>query len=141
MGLDSYLTVSIRRSDFIKDDADVALLATFNVPDGSVSVEHTVKYWRNAHTIHNWFVDHVQGGVDNCATYHVSVDDLENLKKDCEEALVASSAGEKDSANFLVEENDEWYIEKIGETLSVVSSAIEVCKANPEATFYYTSSW
>ena len=51
-------------------------------------------YWRNKH-IHEWFVENVQEGVDDCGTYYVTLDKIEELiltvervleKKDDEEA-------------------------------------------------------
>ena len=29
-------------------------------------------YWRKANQIHKWFVDNVQGGIDDCRPYPVS---------------------------------------------------------------------
>ena len=29
-------------------------------------------YWRKANQIHQWFVDNVQEGVDNCSEYYVT---------------------------------------------------------------------
>ena len=44
-----------------------------------------VGYWRKANQIHNWFVEHVQDGEDDCR-YHneVTKDDLEELLDLCE---------------------------------------------------------
>lgn len=36
-------------------------------------------YWRKANAIHQWFVDNVQEGEDDCGEYPVSEDDLRNL--------------------------------------------------------------
>lgn len=55
-------------------------------PDEDIR-EH-VGYWRKANAVHKWFVDHVQGGVDDCA-YHneVTKKDLEDLRDACEKVL------------------------------------------------------
>jgi len=53
-------------------------------------VEEEVMYWRNAHHIHRWFVDNVQGGEDNCATYDVEWESLESLHSVCEKVISAS---------------------------------------------------
>ncbi len=42
-----------------------------------------VGYWRKANAIHQWFVDSVQGGVDNCEYYEVSKEKLEELLETC----------------------------------------------------------
>ena len=42
-----------------------------------------VGYWRKANAIHKWFVDNVQDGVDDCAYYEVSKEQLEELLDVC----------------------------------------------------------
>jgi hypothetical protein len=44
-------------------------------------------YWRKANQIHGWFVNNVQGGVDDCGTYPVSREQLSSLVKVCREAI------------------------------------------------------
>lgn len=53
-------------------------------------VEEEVMTWRKANQIHYWFVKNQQSGNDNCGTYHVSFDDLELLRDDCDKVLVNS---------------------------------------------------
>jgi hypothetical protein len=53
-------------------------------------VEEEVMYWRKANHIHNWFVENVQDGIDNCATYYVSPDQLTALLDACERVIEAS---------------------------------------------------
>ena len=50
-----------------------------------------VAYWRKANAIHEWFVNHVQDGEDDC-DYHdeVTKEILEELLDTCEEVLNAS---------------------------------------------------
>lgn len=48
-------------------------------------IEESVGYWRKANAIHNWFVNNVQNGVDDCKEYYVSIKDLEDLLKLCKE--------------------------------------------------------
>ena len=38
-----------------------------------------VAYWRKANQIHNWFVENVQGGNDDCGSYYVDTEKLEAL--------------------------------------------------------------
>ena len=51
-------------------------------------IKEEVGYWRKANQIHNWFVDHVQDGEDDCC-YHneVTRDTLELLLNTCYEVL------------------------------------------------------
>lgn len=44
-------------------------------------------YWRKSNQIHNWFVEYIQQGVDDCKCYYVSKDDLKELKNKCEMVL------------------------------------------------------
>lgn len=44
-------------------------------------------YWRGIDSIHKWFVDNVQDGCDNCATYHVETDQLRQLLEIVRERL------------------------------------------------------
>lgn len=55
-------------------------------PHGSIMDE--VGYWRKANQIHNWFVNHVQGGEDDCE-YHneVTKEVLEELLDICQRVL------------------------------------------------------
>lgn len=50
---------------------------------GHMMIEEEVAYWRKANAIHNWFVEYVQGGVDDCGTYEVSKEQLESLLHIC----------------------------------------------------------
>src|SRR5690349_7231665 len=40
-------------------------------------------YWRKANHIHNWFVENVQHGKDDCGEYYVTKDDLLKLLSEC----------------------------------------------------------
>lgn len=51
--------------------------------DKAVHVDFEVAYWRKANMIHQWFVDNVQEGVDNCSTYYVSFKKLQELYAIC----------------------------------------------------------
>lgn len=46
-----------------------------------------VGYWRKANAIHQWFVENVQKGKDDCGTYDVSKEQLTELKKLCEQVI------------------------------------------------------
>jgi hypothetical protein len=53
-----------------------------------------VAYWRKANQIHQWFVDNVQDGVDDCQESHVSFEQLRKLYHIC--VLVADYSKLKD---------------------------------------------
>lgn len=46
-----------------------------------------VVYWRKANQIHNYFVNYVQGGDDDCGYYDVSKKQLEDLLYKCKEIM------------------------------------------------------
>lgn len=100
MGLDQYLYAEryLGRWDHSSAEermaANAALLAAglsdLQEENAGVMVRATIGYWRKANQIHNWFVDNVQGGEDDCGTYDVSKEDLEELKQKCVLVLAAS---------------------------------------------------
>lgn len=51
-------------------------------------IEEEAAYWRKSNQIHNWFVENIQNGIDDCREYYVSVEKLQELvdlcKKDIE---------------------------------------------------------
>lgn len=99
MGLDMYLDKCNRKAWGYKDmDIDKmkvnnpALyeeLKPFIVTRGKYAPWESffaeVGYWRKANAIHRWFVDNVQDGVDNCGSYEVSKEQLEELLNICTE--------------------------------------------------------
>lgn len=44
-------------------------------------------YWRKANMVHDWFVNNVQGGEDNCQEYYVDDEKLEELVILCKNIL------------------------------------------------------
>lgn len=51
------------------------------------TVFEEVADWTKANQIHNWFVNNIQNGVDNCSYYFVTEDNLLDLKEVCEKVL------------------------------------------------------
>jgi hypothetical protein len=54
------------------------------------SLSEEIGYWRKANHIHDWFVNNVQNGVDDCGTYEVTKEQLEELKSVCETVIASS---------------------------------------------------
>lgn len=71
-------------------------------------IEHLVD-WRKANAIHDWFVNHVQDGIDDCE-YHneVTKEILEELLDTCEKVLAASELVEGKIKNGERYENGKW---------------------------------
>ena len=110
MGLGMYLTKKtyVKKWDHINPDAQFDVTVTRGgVPYAPIKaervkyVEEEVCYWRKANQIHKWFVDHVQGGVDNCHTYYVSSEQLKDLHDTVVRVLsVANMASGKVSSGY-----------------------------------------
>lgn len=54
---------------------------TGNLDYTTVKIE--AGYWRKANHIHNWFVENIQDGKDNCNSYYVSRKQLQELLSIC----------------------------------------------------------
>lgn len=75
---------------------------------GHLSLFEQIGYWRKANHIHNWFVQNVQNGNDNCESYEVTKEQLEELKNICEKVLEGSKLVEGKIVNGQHLENGEW---------------------------------
>lgn len=122
-------------------------LANFQSPDqdrapiSEVVIE--VGYWRKANAIHRWFVQHAQGGTDDCGYYLVDRDLLEILREACVQVLAnPGSASEilptTDGFFFGDTGYGHWYMADIQETLHTIDRALLLPK---EWDFEYHSSW
>lgn len=99
-------------------------------------------YWRKQNNIHQWFVNNVQDGVDNCGEYYVSAEKLRELLALCKavqnqpavaEALLPTASG----FFFGGTEYDEWYMQGIDYTIQTLNEAL----ADKNGEYYYNSSW
>lgn len=110
-----------------------------------------VAYWRKANAIHNWFVENVQDGVDDCRKYYVSHKKLRELLDTCKTVLNSSKDGLIiEDSSVAVEllpttngfffgstDYDEYYLDDIKYTIDVLEEALK----DENAEFYYCSSW
>ena len=109
----------------------------------SIDISFEVGYWRKANQIHKWFVDNVQEGKDNCATYHVSREELKKLLSLCEEVIKNPEKANdflptKDGFFFGNTEYDGYYLADIIETIKIIKRCL---KLSDEWEFQYHSSW
>ena len=97
MGLDMYLTAEkylpTYKPEGKKQSETIKAIVEASYPVESVKVR--LAYWRKANQIHNWFVENVQNGVDECQTVYVSKEKLEELLKVVNEVLENHSKAEK----------------------------------------------
>lgn len=126
MGLDMFLTLKRKG----KDDEEVG-------------------YWRKANAIHQWFVVHVQGGVDECLKYEVSKAQLEELKTTCEKAIDVPDLAEvmlPTQSGFFFGNVDygEYYVGCLTSTIDICNRAIKLLEEIPaeeKPRIVYQSSW
>jgi hypothetical protein len=112
--------------------------------DENGEVGEEVMYWRKANAIHDWFVQNVQNGIDECEPHEVTVDQLVELRQLCSEVL-----GNRDLADDLLPtasgfffgstDYDAWYFENLSRTVEVLDDLLE--ESNEDDLFIYQSSW
>jgi hypothetical protein len=161
MGLDMYLRASeyISRNDWGRDeDGNIldtpnetfkAIVEAFEMEDvidktgfAGISVDFPMGYWRKANQIHQWFVDNVQDGEDNCGSYYVTREQLEELKEVCINVLVNKSLAEDllpTGAGFFFGSTtyDENYYGDLNDTIGIITRCLE----SKFDGFEYQSSW
>ena len=94
----------------------------------SVSIQ--VGYWRKVNAIHNWFIENLADGEDNCQPIYVPRSSLVDLKIACEEVLADKSKADTllptgSGFFFGSTEYDEWYFYGLEKTVKIVSKLIE----------------
>lgn len=171
MGLDMYLTARRYVSQYSEPalQQKLAPLADECLPPdgnmGAIQIERDVAYWRKANHIHNWFVQNVQGGQDDCNSYDVSIEQLEELRSTCEKALqcvavkgetvtvdeerVSELLPTKSGFFFGGTDYDQWYVEDLKSTVSQLDKVLAWVRAEQLTTgkeyinvdLQYRSSW
>ena len=150
MGLDMYLS----KKTYVKywdhngdNNYDVKVTKAGNptkIDPKKVSyITEEVGYWRKANQIHQWFVDNVQGGVDDCRDAYVERGKLEELLNLCKIVSIDKDKAEQllpTASGFFFGGTgyDEWYYEQINETIEILEEALSDEEADH---FEYHSSW
>lgn len=102
-------------------------------------------YWRKANQIHQWFVENVQDGEDDCKEYDVSIEQLKQLYYLCVEVLDDHTKAEQllpTSTGFFFGSNEynEWYFQDIQNTKDFLETIIDE-ESNFDSYYTYSSSW
>lgn len=151
MGLDQYLYANEYLSAWKNGDAyakvaqalEADKFATADFPSITVSVK--VGQWRKANQIHNWFVNNVQDGEDDCREYYVEREQLIELLELCKKV---KAGGEKVAEEELPTasgffygsiEIDEYYWQDIDDTIKQLERVL--AKVPEGWSFAYDSSW
>jgi hypothetical protein len=146
MGLDMYLTAKqylwkSKEEEKAKRREVADLLGIKDMEAKEVSFDAI--YWRKANAIHNWFIDNVQEGDDDCKEYFVETEQLQELLAECNKAL---ETGDSETLSpmegffFGSAEKDEWYWDDIKRT----KVELERLLNHPSVKFmdfYYRASW
>ena len=127
-------------------------LSDFRCEDSPhLTVSLCVAYWRKANQIHNWFVETIQKGKDECQKTYVSRKNLEELVELCESVLsYRGKEKEKEVASELLPpqkgfffgstEIDDYYWQDLEHTVDSIEAVLNNKKFD-KAYFYYSSSW
>ena len=108
-----------------------------------VNVSVNCAYWRKVNSVHNWFVQNVQNGEDDCGEYYVSHDKLKELLTTARQALFhkdPSLLAPVGGFFFGSTDIDEWYWHGVKDTIKQLSKLTELPDFE-ELSFYYQSSW
>lgn len=113
-----------------------------------ITVEIEVAYWRKANQIHQWFVDNVQGGIDECQHSSVSITQLTVLRDLCRTVLAdrnkaASELPTQSGFFFGPTDYETYYWQDLEETDVALTKLIDWHATQPEHSwlFTYHSSW
>jgi hypothetical protein len=154
MGLDMYLSAKKYMSKYF-DPSDSGKIASINElfgiegdeenDYGAQEVTFKVAYWRKANAIHQWFVDNVQDGVDECQEAHVPREKLQELMELCETIIADPKQAielmpTRSGFFFGSTEYDEWYMGDIQHTAERIRKILDE-PAFEKSEFYYQASW
>lgn len=147
MGLDMYLTAKRYIHDFSDDGKALRdKLEDFKVNGMNVKeLSYEAGYWRKANAIHQWFVDTVQDGDDDCREYFVTTEQLEKLLELVNEVLRNRDKAEEllptcDGFFFGNTSYDEGYFDDLLQTKAIIENVLSIDDL-PKYAFYYSSSW
>ena len=162
MGLDQYLTAKkyVSKWNYSNDYKDKTITQEFqdlipmDAPDitkysqfAGITVEYPVGYWRKANAIHNYFVQTVGGGVDECQEMWVSRELLRDLRERCQDVLSSDDMEEKAQeigletvSGFFFGDNEysEWYKDDLLLTIEIIDHVLTLPK---EYSLHYQASW
>ncbi len=148
-----YKRTYIRSADHYKqDDRQIVEVKQNGVTSQTINptrvkyITEEIGYWRKANAIHKWFVDNVQGGVDDCRESYVSIEQLGELLAACREVVSNKNKSKEllptQSGFFFGNtEYDEWYFNDIEHTIEICENAIRDSETDSWSDFYYSSSW
>lgn len=154
MGLDQYLNKKtfLFTGDYVNENEREAVEVTKGgKPHPAIKqkrikeVVEEVAYWRKANHIHQWFVENIQKGIDDCGEYRVPFYKLEELVKLCKKVLTDKSKASEllptqGGYFFGSTEYDEHYIYDVENTVRMLEEVLSEDGAKDQE-YSYQSSW
>lgn len=167
MGLDMYLNKIERVEGYTFEDLmklenalleDITILPDDVKPlakemdfvvDGETwyKLNEQVGYWRKANQIHNWFIENIQNGIDDCEQYEVTKEDLVKLLENVQLVLkekdkVVSERALPTSPGFFFgnTDYDEYYYTVVENTKVLLENVMQKIDFKNNHV-YYDSSW
>lgn len=149
MGLDMYLSAEKYHYGALAEEPTDLTNAVNQVTDTKGYQVKSFRVWacdwRKANQIHEWFVQNVQGGEDDCKEYIVDTGQLAELVELCQKVLANHELAEEllpPQAGFFFgsQDIDEYYFEDLQDTIKKLTPFI----TDPSWAswdFYYQSSW
>lgn len=145
MGLDMYLI----GKKYVSQYSDEVFHTKLNALAKEMGIDYPINeiqfelgYWRKCNQIHNWFVENVQDGTDDCGTYYVQQENLIALYNVCKEVLEDHSKAEEllpTQSGFFFggTEYDEYYFQDLERTIKILEPLLK----EQDFPIYYNSSW
>lgn len=111
-----------------------------NVHSYSCRSKFTIVMWRKAHIIHEWFVENVQSGNDDCGNYYVSRSQIKDLIFYCKSFLDGQAKLSEQQNTEYVDGLDHYYLKfNFEKTIEKMEQALQ--SFDDDWMFEYASSW
>ena len=113
---------------------------------GHKMIMQQIADWRKANAIHQWFVENIQDGEDDCRFHReVTESDLESLLDTCKTVLDNTDRAQEllptqSGFFFGSTDYDEWYIDDLKHTIEIIEKILKETDFDLYAV-YYVSSW
>lgn len=136
MGLDMYLTKRIYvgaeyEHRNVKADINITVDGKpLKIDKKKITyIDQAAGYWRKANHIHDWFVQNVQGGEDDCKSYYVSEEQLRELLAECKSIKESPETARetlptKSGFFFGGTDYDEYYFKDIDRTIEIIEDLL-----------------
>jgi len=94
-------------------------------------------YWRNCRAIHQWFVDNLQEGNDDCRPVELERSTLERLLSECKRVILDPSRMNALIPSPYTEEEENRYFAELRDAVLVLEEVL----SEPGNEYEYNSSW